>query len=123
MFTMPTSELVILHSGRDPVCTAVVDKRFDGYMTLQFSERSGVALSYDDDAFVLNGAWFWPAYSGPLIRFGRAPGVRSWDHRYVAFKGALAQHWMASGLFPLRPQRAPAGRDFAAAFNSLLALV
>ena len=123
MIDMPTSDLSILHSGHSPICVAVVDKHFDGYMTLQFSAHSGVSISYDDDEFLLEGAWFWPAYPGPYIRFGRAPGVSSWDHRYVAFNGALAQRWVASGLFPIRPQRAPEDRDYARLFDEFLRLV
>lgn len=101
----------------------MVDKRFDGYMTLQYSGRSGVYVAYDDERSLLEGAWFWPAFPGPRIRFGLAAGADAWDHRYIAFNGTLAQRWMASGLFPTRPQREPAGRDYAAAFDEMLGLV
>ncbi|MDR3708305.1 MAG: AraC family transcriptional regulator [Capsulimonadaceae bacterium] len=119
---MTTSDLIVLHSRHDPHCAAVVDKHFEGYMTLQFSPTSGVYVSYDDETHLLHGAWFWPAYPGPRIRFGCAPAVSEWDHRYIAFNGALAQRWMASGLFPHRPQRAPSGHNFEATFDEMLEL-
>ncbi|HEY3329757.1 MAG TPA: AraC family transcriptional regulator [Capsulimonadaceae bacterium] len=111
-----------LHAGFDPHCAAVIDKHFDGYWTLQFSSSSGIDLFYDDEAHHLEGAWFWPAYPGPRIRFTRAKDVKEWDHRYVAFNGALAQQWMASGLFPKEPQRLPPGYDVIPAFDETLSL-
>ena len=119
---MFAADLTILHCGRTPVCSAEVDKHFDGYGTLQFSESSGVKVSYDDERYILakGGAWFWPAYPGPHIRFGLADGCASWDHRYVAFRGPLLQRWMTSGLMPTRPQRAPKGADHAPAFDEIL---
>jgi AraC-like DNA-binding protein len=120
---MKSDAFTVLHSAHYPQCTAEVDKRFDGYMSLQFSPTSGVRVSYDGERSVLHGAWFWPGYPGPLIRFGRVRPQPSWDHRYVAFHGALAQEWLVSGLFPRSPQPAPISRDYVAAFDQLLGLV
>lgn len=121
--TMTESDLVFLHSAYFPACAARVDKRFDGYYTLQFMASGGVSLSYAERSHRLTGAWFWTAYPGPRIRFQAAEGFPSWAHRYVAFQGPRVSQWMAEGLWPDGPQPAPAGRDYAGRFDELLANV
>lgn len=103
---MATSDLLFLHSGFMPQCTARVDKHFDGYSTLQLMAAGQVIVGYDDTVHELNGGWYWPAYPGPRIRMMRAVGCASWVHRYVAFKGPLLARWRAEGLFPVTPQAA-----------------
>lgn len=115
------SDLVFLHARHVPRCTAVVDKRFDGYFTLQFMTRGRLALAYDEAWHHLEGRWFWPAFPGPRIRFTCATGTRDWEHRYVACQGPLVSRWFAEGLWPRLPQPEPAGRDLAPLFDELLA--
>jgi AraC-like DNA-binding protein len=115
------SALTFLAGQRFRGCTARLDKRFEGYFTLQFIEAGGVELFFDDRRHVLEGPWFWTCYPGPRVRFHPAPGHATWEHRYVAFRGPLVARWAKQGLFPLPPQRAPKRRDFAAAFDDLLA--
>jgi AraC-like DNA-binding protein len=117
---MATGDLYFLLSGYYPDCTYRVDKKFEGYHSLQYMSHGGVELSYDDNVHVLEGAWFWPAYPGPRIRFHAAPGCVAWSHRFVAFRGPLVSRWTADGLLADSPQRAPAARDFSAAFDELL---
>jgi AraC-like DNA-binding protein len=114
------TDLIFLHFGHTLQCSAVVDKCFDGYSTLQYMRRGGVELSYDRQAFLLEGEWFWPAYPGPLIWFHVAPGYPWWEHRYAAFRGPLLNRWVAEGLFPMRPQPAPRPRFYAKRFDELL---
>ena len=52
-------------------CIARVDKRFDGYYTLQFMARGGLELYYGDERHELKGAWFWTAQPGPRTRVTR----------------------------------------------------
>lgn len=117
---MRSADLTFLHSREYPRCTAVVDKRFVGYSTLQFMESGSLAVSYDDRRHVLSGPWFWPAYPGPWIRFQRAEGCAWWHHRYAAFTGPLVARWIADGLFPTGPQPMPAGFDGPGEFDRLL---
>jgi AraC-like DNA-binding protein len=70
-----------------PACTAIVSKRFD-YHTLQFASAGRVELSYDDARVELDGPHLWPAFPGPYVRFQRAAGCDSWNHRYAAFAGS-----------------------------------
>lgn len=114
--------ITFLHSGFTPHCSAIVDKHFEGYCSWQFMERGDLQLSYDDECEILNGAWFWACYPGPLIRFRAAPGQEFWRHRYVAFQGPRVQLWQAQGLLPTRAQAAPEDREFAPRFDELIDL-
>lgn len=122
LITMP-SELIFLHGTHFERCTAVLDKRFDGYCSLQLISAGAVELLYDDERHLLGPGSYWPAYPGPRIQFHAAPGHRWWTHRYVAFCGPLASRWMAEGLIPRGPQSAPEGWDSEREFDRLLALV
>lgn len=96
-------ELIFLHANSFSHCTAQVDKQFDGYFSLQLMMRGTVHLSYDAVPYELSGAWLWTCWPGPQIRFGRAPNCDSWEHRYVAFAGALPTQWQTAGLWPQTP--------------------
>jgi AraC-like DNA-binding protein len=93
-----------------------------GYYTIQFMENGGVDLAYDDRWRRMEGAWFWPAYPGPRLRFRAAEGYDVWFHRHVGFRGPRVQHWIASGLWPTDAQPAPPGRDWGAFFDELIEL-
>ncbi|MBA2482505.1 MAG: helix-turn-helix transcriptional regulator [Planctomycetes bacterium] len=115
-------DLVFLHGGRSPRCTAVVDKHFDGYCSLQFMAAGAVDLFYDREHQRLDGRWCWTAFPGPWIRFRRAEGCSSWDHRYVAIRGSQVVRWLADGLLCKGAQPAPTEAGFATDFDRLLAL-
>jgi AraC-like DNA-binding protein len=114
------SDLTFLHCRHTPRCDAVVDKYFEGYYTLQFMSQGAIALSYEQSEYSLAGAWFWPAFPGPLIRFRAAPGRKLWNHRYVAFRGPLANRWLAEGLMPREPQKSLNATRHARLFDELL---
>lgn len=110
-------DLIFLHGKRTASCIATVDKHFD-YFTLQFLTSGGVELFYDDERYELSGgAWAWPCYPGPWIRFHEWPRDRPWDHRYLSFSGPRVASWQADGLWPTRP--AAAGADLAASLTDL----
>lgn len=114
-------DLTFLHCRATPFCDARVDKRFENYFTLQFMESGAIELLYDDARHELReGAWFWPAFPGPRIRFHTAREVTSWNHRYAAFAGPLVEHWQRAGLWPDAPQPAPNLSRNAVAFDELL---
>jgi AraC-like DNA-binding protein len=121
LITMRGSDLTFLHSNRELRCSAIVDKQFVGYSTLQFMESGSIQLSYDDRKHLLTGPWFWPAFPGPWIKFRLAEGCPAWHHRYSAFTGPLVARWIADGLFPPGPQPMPAGFDGPIEFDRLLA--
>jgi len=88
-----------------PKCTHFIDKRFDGYHVLQFSNGGGVELTIDDETFAMQGRWWWSCYPGPRIAFKALSPGRHWVHRYVAFQGTMVDRWIADGLFPIPPTR------------------
>lgn len=128
LFTMTFGDLTFLHSQRLSDCDAIVNKYFDGYYTIQFSESGGVELLYDERRHLLTQgtAWFWTAYPGPRIRFHTAPGLPHWHHRYCAFQGPRVARWLAEGLWPTGPQIAPESQtvvEHSARFDQLLELL
>ncbi len=116
------SDLVFLHGAHSPSCDADMSKRFLGYHTLQFGVGA-VALAYDGVESVLRGRWCWPHYPGPHIHLRPAPGTKTWDHRYVAFAGPLANRWFTDGLFPRAPQPVPAALRIERPFDELLPIM
>jgi AraC family transcriptional regulator of arabinose operon len=96
-------DLTFLHARHRPSCIASVDKRFD-YYTLQLMTSGGIELSYDTRRYELDGAWTWPCYPGPWIRFHERPRGTAWEHRYVALSGPRVATWEADGLWPTEPQ-------------------
>jgi len=106
--SMATDELTFLHCAHYSRCRATVDKRFT-YHTLQFITRGGVALSYDDERYDLDGPWCFPAMPGPWVKFCSRRANSSWEHRYVAFQGARVEGWSEQGWLLDRPQRVEAG--------------
>lgn len=116
------SDLIFLATTDAPQSRIRVDKHLVGYATIQFMARGGVEVSYDTQTYRLEGAWFWPAHPGPLIRFHVAEGYPHWHHRHVGFQGPLVGRWMAAGLWPDAPQPAPLGQDWEAHFDELIAL-
>lgn len=113
--------IIFLATTYAPRCAVQIDKHLEGYSTIQFMASGGVTVAYDDRAYQLEGAWFWPAFPGPRTRFHAAPGHKTWFHRHVGFQGPLVSQWTATGLWPEGPQPAPPGRDWEAFFDELIA--
>lgn len=97
-----SGDLRFLHASRLPACTAVMDKHFVGYRTLQFMERGTIALDYGGISHQLEGRWAWPHIPGPRIRLRAV--TPSWFHRHLAVSGPLCDSWAAEGLWPTAPQ-------------------
>ena len=114
------SDLIFLATSYAPKSRIHIDKHLVGYSTIQFMERGGVALAYDDREYTLAGSWFWPAHPGPRVRFHPTPGHDGWFHRHVGFCGPQISRWIAQGLWPDCPQPAPPGRDYPALFDDLI---
>ena len=115
-------QLLLLATTYAPTASFTVDKHLDGYHTIQYMERGGVSLAYDDRAFTLEGGWFWTAYPGPRTFFTNAPGYPSWFHRHVGFRGPLVEEWIDAGLWFWDPQPAPSTRHYPAFFDELIGL-
>jgi AraC-like DNA-binding protein len=116
------SDCRFLHGNEMPTCQAVVDKHFVGYSTLQFIVRGSLRLAYNASEHSLSGRWTFPAFPGPRIRFGLAPGCHSWHHRYVAVTGPLVDQWRHEGLWPSGPEPVPSDLPLEARFDEMLTL-
>lgn len=113
-------DIIFLHGDYFPHQQWRTDKYYDGYYSLKLMTRGRVELWYDQKGHDLDGAWFWPAYPGPRIRFHAASGHSFWEHRYVTFRGPLVNRWRAAKLWLEEPQRVPE-KDYAPVFDELLA--
>ncbi len=122
-FTMP-DDLATLHFNQMPRCTAVIDKHFEGYWTIQLKTAGAAYLAYDQRWYDLAGAWVWPCYPGPRIRFGPARPGGWWHHRYIALLGPCVARWQTEGLWLREPQPLTGVqvRSIARAFDRLLDL-
>ena len=113
--------LQFLHSGANEKCSAVIDKYFEGYCSFQFMQEGTLEIAYGDHPFHISGAWFWAAYPGPRIQFKTSRG-HTWNHRYVAFQGAVTKAWLHQGLLPQYPQSAPRHQNYGRRFDELIRL-
>lgn len=78
-------------------CTAWVDKKFD-YYVLDYAESGGLLMQIGDGPVQrLKGPVVFLTFPGPRFRFGRKIG--HWNHRFISFKGKLADHFANTGLF------------------------
>lgn len=125
LYFSPTmsAALQFLHGFHYPHCRAVVEKDFS-YHSLQFMAEGTVLVSYDAEAHELVGAWCWPAYPGPRVRF-RSATKKAWNHRYVAFLGVRTAEWRTMGILPAAPQSIPADQvePFSKRFDRLLTTI
>ena len=119
---MKPDDLQFLHGQLTSHCVARVDKHFVGYYTLQYATRGGVELFYGQERHEILVPTFWPASPGPRIRFHALPPFGWWEHRYIAFRGPLADAWLIQGLYPSGPQAAPRGREHSVGFDQLMDL-
>ncbi len=81
-----------------PECNAWVDKRF-GYYVLDYAEKGRLLMQVGDGPVQrLKGPVVFMTFPGIHFKFGRHIG--HWDHRFISFKGKLAEHFVHTGLFP-----------------------
>lgn len=121
--TFRLRDCVVLHASEVPACTAVIEKRFVGYCSLQYVTAGAVSLSYNRKPWHLDPGWIWPCNPGPHIAFHAAPGQRHWYHHHVAVRGPLLDHWRAEGLWPVEPQAAPQDAAFTPLFRRMVGAV
>lgn len=100
MITRPADNIEIIAFNHFERCRAWVDKFFD-YYVIQFAQSGSLELIKDHkNETVIQGPVVWLSYPGPYFQYGRRDGGE-WDHRFVAFKGRLADDYAANGLLPI----------------------
>jgi len=104
-----------------PTCNAWVDKKFD-YYVLDYAESGGLIMQIGNGAAIqrIRGPVVFLTFPGPHIKFGRRIGC--WNHRFISFKGKLADHFADTGLFPVKTPVLPINdtERFTSAFDELL---
>lgn len=119
---MKNDGIIFLHGSHTPQCDARVAKHYDGYCTLQYISRGRVELFYDNTRYEIAPPTFWPASPGPFVRFHPAKPGGEWEHRYIAFRGPIANRWLAEGLLPSKPLTGLADRDYSKRMDELISL-
>ncbi len=100
MITEPANSIEILAFNHVERCNAWVDKFFD-YYVIQFAQSGSLELIKDHkDGIVIEGPVAWLSYPGPYFQYGRRD-KGEWDHRFVAFRGKLANDYASNELLPL----------------------
>ena len=103
-----------------PQCNAWVDKVFD-YYVLDYAESGSLLMQVGDEAVQhLKGPVVFLTFPGPHIKFGRKTGY--WNHRFVSFRGQLAENFADTGLFPVNKPVLPISDParFGQTFDELL---
>jgi len=103
-------------------CDHRINKRFDGYYTLQLMTAGEVSLKIGQRNWQLSGPWVWSCYPGVNISFHPANPQGTWNHRYIAFRGEIISRWISAGIYPIEPQKLPSGIDLVNRFDSMLSL-
>ena len=116
-------KLGFLAAHHIPKCQEDFRKTYEDYFTIQYCAANRLTLTIDDQQMTVFAGQMW-SMRPPRSMWMRpaAPG-ESWDHRYVAFRGGLAQEWMAEGLLPSSPRFVPSSMDVADAMDRVIALV
>jgi AraC-like DNA-binding protein len=103
-----------------PKCNSWVEKFFD-YYVLDYAESGRLLMKIGDTAVQrLKGPVAFLTFPGPYFRFGRHVG--HWNHRFISFRGPLAEHFAQTGLFPIKTPVIPLNdsKRFKNAFDELL---
>jgi AraC-like DNA-binding protein len=103
-----------------PMCSAWVNKKYD-YYVLDYADSGGLLMQIDNGVIQkLKGPVAFLTFPGPHFKFGRHNG--HWDHRFISFKGNLAERFAQSGLFPTDMPILPINnrKRFINAFDELL---
>ena len=99
MIANSTINLEFIGFNHVPECPSWVDKYFN-YYVIQYAERGELDLFTDKEPVKhLKGPVVWLTFPGPYFKFGRRDGG-TWHHRFVSFKGELADAYARNGLFP-----------------------
>lgn len=114
--------LAFLFGRHIPECTEDFQKRYEDYFTLQFCARGRLALTIDGQEHTVIAGQLWSMRPPQAMRIRPADPCGSWDHRYIAFRGTLAEEWKADDLLPGPPRFVPPSLEVAAVIDSIIRL-
>jgi len=91
--------------NHNPECTSWVDKKYD-YYVLDYAESGNLSMQIGDNSIQhLTGPVVFLTFPGPHFRFGRNSGY--WNHRFISFRGKLADYFAKIGLFSVNTPVVP----------------
>lgn len=114
------NDIEFLAWAHRPECNAWVDKKFD-YYVVDYAASGRLLMQIGDSPIRrLAGPVVFLTFPGPHFRFGRRVGY--WNHRFISFRGKLADRFAHSGLYPVEKPVIPinAPRNLERAFDELL---
>lgn len=105
-----------------PYCREDFRKTYADYYTLQYTAGGAVRLELDNNEYEPVPGQFWSAQPPRTMHIRPRDSGGYWDHRYIAFRGCLAQEWFAADLLPTEPVFARGDIDWAGRFDDVLRL-
>ena len=105
-----------------PSCRENFKKSYSDYYTLQYTAGGAVALTLDSREYEPKAGQFWSARPPWTMHIRPLANTGWWDHRFIAFRGALVQDWIADGLLPTEPIFGGPLEDWPARFDTILTL-
>lgn len=120
---MLTESLEFLAANAVPCHKYTVDRVFSGYYGLQFVDAGGIKLAIDERDYVLEGQWMWCTYPGPHFLYKPLERYGYWSHRYLTFRGARVDDWVAEGLLPFDPQQVHSMSEFGTRLDNIRSLI
>jgi AraC-like DNA-binding protein len=105
-----------------PVCREDFEKTYRDYYTLQYTSGGSVALTLDDRQYEPEPGQFWSARPPWRMHIRPLSEEGWWEHRFIAFRGALVQEWIAEGLLPSEPIFGGPLVDWSERFDEILRL-
>ncbi|MFP4303055.1 MAG: AraC family transcriptional regulator [Alkalispirochaetaceae bacterium] len=86
-----------------PVCREDFQKTYTDYYTLQYTGGGSLKLTLNEVEYKPEPGEFWSARPPWAMHIRPLTPDGWWEHRYIAFRGALVQEWIGEGLLPSEP--------------------
>lgn len=104
-------------------CHENFKKNYEDYCTVQYCAAGRLFLQIDEEIFDVMAGQLWSMRPPRFMHIQPRPAGSFWDHRYIAFRGHLAEHWIADGLLPGRPVFAARHLDVATRLDLVITLI
>lgn len=104
-------------------CREDFQKIYEDYCTVQFCAHGRLSLQIDQELFDVMEGQMWSMRPPRYMRIHPHTAGSCWDHRYIAFRGHLTEHWIADGLLPTIPVFVPRRLDTARQLDLITELI
>lgn len=104
-------------------CREDFQKTYEDYCTVQYCARGTLFLQIDQEIYTVREGQMWSMRPPRYMRIHPLTPDECWDHRYIAFRGHLTEHWIADGLLPPEPVFVPKRLEAAGQFDLVTELI